>query len=165
MHIRDLMSSSLPWGYVLSAVVVVASWIIYARIARRRALERGSDLPRRLAADGANKQSWRSAIGFVVVALMLVGGLLIVQRFMEARHPPVTEHRAELLDAAAKAASCGRDALTVLVEGPKRARVSGCGLAMTFKWKRPFRNSGTTRWIQIDPNCTMDAFGFKQPCD
>lgn len=149
---------------MLSGLVVIGSWIIYARIARRRALARGAELPRRLAA-GGNKQSWRSALVFVVVALILVGGLVIVQKLMDAQHPAVTEHRSELLDAAAKATLCGRDALTVVVEGPKRARISGCGRETTLKWKRPFRNSGTTRWIQIDPNCTMDVFGFKQPCD
>lgn len=105
-----------------------------------------------------------STIILFVGGAALFGGFIGMRRFWQARHPAVSEHRVELVEAAVKRMGCEADALKIVVEEPTRARVEGCNRSTTFRWGRVRGKSLPEHWHEIDPNCRIDYMGFKLPC-
>lgn len=113
-----------------------------------------------------------SVLVVVVGGVVFFVGLFMLNRYWGGRHPAVEEHRTDLIDAACRAMRCGNAELSLIVEGPRRARVEGCGQVRTFVWKRTIVRRHPrpltytpAKWHQIDPNCRVDYFGCSLPCD
>ena len=53
-----------------------------------------------------------------------------------SRHPPVEEHRRELLETVSKQFRCPQDQLTVSPEGSTGAAVVGCGSSTHLCWRQ-----------------------------
>jgi len=102
------------------------------------------------------------ATSVAAVALCLAADKL--KRLSNERHPAVSEHGEELIETAVKRMHCERGGVTVVAEGPMRARAEGCGKTVTFFWERVRTLGGPPRWHEIDPNCTVDYMGVRIPC-
>jgi hypothetical protein len=85
-----------------------------------------------------------------------------VHHFYEKWKPPVREHQPALLDTASQSLSCAPANLVVTEEAPRRARIDGCGKTKYFMWMSRGRRRPT--WQEIDPNCTVELYGFKVSC-
>ena len=113
--------------------------------------------------------SSRISLRFVLVLFvggpLLLFGFVELRRLWQARHPAVQEHRAELIQAAARQMGCAEDKVAISPEEPTRARAQGCGKTLTFRWGRDITRRGPLGWRQIDPNCTVDYMGCNLPCD
>jgi hypothetical protein len=105
-----------------------------------------------------------STLILFVGGAVLFGGFLEIRHLWEARHPAVSEHRVELVQAAVKVMGCESIALTIIAEEPTRARVEGCNRSTTFRWGRVRGKSLPEHWHEIDPSCRIDYMGFKVPC-
>ena len=113
--------------------------------------------------------SSRISLRFVLVLFvggpLLLVGFVQLRRLWQARHPAVQEHRAELVQAAARQMGCAADKVEIAAEEPTRARAQGCGKTLTFQWGRVRGKSLPEHWHAIDPNCTIDYLGCNLPCD
>lgn len=159
---------------VLAGLVASAGlYVFYDRWQVRRAAERAQYAASWRKPDAEGRRG--SPLPFLIV--LLVGGAVsflgirYLQRRADARHPAAEEHRAELLEVAALRLNCGKDALAVRREDdPRRARVEGCGTAVTFRWgsrllRAQPRTYSASQWYEIDPNCRVDYMGCAMPCE
>lgn len=137
---------------LVQGVLVILLFAGYARRGRRdktMAAEFGAEP---MAEVGAwHPQSWAWPVG--IVALFAAGVLLWrpVSTWYLARHPPSSEHRRELLDAASKELHCPTDQLAIVPPTTETlrdgsAKVTGCGGNTQLCWGRTGR-SGPPRWM------------------
>ena len=112
----------------------------------------------------------RTPVTPTFVLILFVGGAVVMQgfiqirRFLQARHPAVSEHRGELVEAAARKMGCEPDALKVVVEEPTLARLEGCGRTATFRWGRVRGDGLPEHWHEIDSSCRLNVMGFDMLC-
>jgi hypothetical protein len=115
----------------------------------------------------------QAKVGFLFVmfggAGLLFFGIREYQQIQDRRHPPVEEHRDELLRAASQALGCGDDRVTVQPQEPTLARVEGCGQSRMLRWgpvsKMEKRLPGNAPyWHAIDPDCRFEFLGFSVRC-
>src|SRR5262249_22284505 len=108
-------------------------------------------------------QAFSSVGKMLGIAALLLTLYFVGNHLLEKWHPPLEEHRHELMQAAVNAISCPPEKLTIVAETPRQARVEGCGSTRFFLWGRQ-RSGERVRWREIDPSCTVDWLGFKLPC-
>jgi hypothetical protein len=93
--------------------------------------------------------------GKVVAVMAAAIGLLLLANVLEERwFPKVETRRSALLDAASKSMACPRDQLSVLVESPSRARITGCQRTQVFAWGKVRPGNGIAWWA-VDPMCAF----------
>lgn len=163
LAVTFLHARSVAFLVPLFCVAAVAVYFVQASRDARRAGELAGTFPGQRSPDENRARIF--PIGVKVAAAAAATPLLFwaLQRFEEKWHPPVEEHRTELLAAAREASSCAADRLAVVVESPSTARIEGCGKTWFFVWGRQ-RRGERLHWRQYDPNCTVDWLGLKLRC-
>jgi hypothetical protein len=105
--------------------------------------------------------AWRWGLGIAGATVLVGFGLLAGRNTFQ--YQAVKEKRGELLQAAARSLGCPSSTWTVVEEGPRRARVDGCGQSLTLFWRR--QRHAPAQWLPGDPNCRVSYLGCELPCD
>jgi hypothetical protein len=158
-----LHARSVAFLVPLLSIAAVIVYFIRARRSARNNNESAAILPGQGSSDEV--RAIASVTAKVFAGVVAAGALYwAADRAVEKAHPPVEEHRPELLAAAANAADCPKEQINVVGVSTKTARVEGCGAPRYFLWGKQRRDE-PMHWRQFDPKCTVEWLGLQLPCE
>jgi len=156
-------------GALAGVVISLGLYVLYQRaLMKARPADTGDTAPWR-------KDARPREINWGFLAVIFGGGAVLFfgvreyRTIQDRRHPPVDEHRDELIQVAARALRCDGDQLAVQAQEPTLARVEGCGQSSTLRWGPVNKQShplpgNAPQWHEIDPNCRFEILGFTFLC-
>ena len=130
---------NLPLRGILISFVSVALVWLWAYFAWRR--RRGQDkTPMSEVASERAPLTWQRYQGWIA-AVVVVGLVAILVSYYSpltssylSRHPPIVEHRRELIETASKQLRCPPEQLVIKPSGDSGAQVQGCGGVIGLCW-------------------------------
>jgi hypothetical protein len=128
----------------LLAILFLAGYARRRRREKTTATEPGAAPPAETFA--WHPQSWAWPAGIIV---LFAAGMLLwrpVSTWYWSRHPPSSEHRSELLEAASKQLRCPVEQLTIEPFEDTGAKVTGCGGNTRLCWRTTSRY-GAPSWL------------------